>query len=81
MELTVQASQPGGGNDELTFIWSTSHGRVSGDSLDQDGDAPISASATFDSTGLIPGVYEVTAGVESRTHRITCTIDVTVETN
>lgn len=81
IELTVQASQPGGDSDELTFTWSASHGRVSGSSLDPGAGTSVSASASFDATGLKPGMYQVTAEVDNRKFQRTCTIDITVETN
>lgn len=67
---TIRSNANDPNNDPLTFEWSSSSGRVSGQSA-----------ATFDSTGLSPGRYTVTANVRDEKNTVTCSVDVNVEKN
>ncbi|MBI4444527.1 MAG: PKD domain-containing protein [Acidobacteria bacterium] len=67
--VTVRAIATDPDDDELTITWKTSGGKIT----QQNG------SATFDSTGLAPGRYTITAEVTDGEHTATCSVDVTVE--
>jgi hypothetical protein len=76
LTLRAETSDPdrfpwGGDDDKLTLSWQASQGRIT----QQNG------SATFDSTGLNPGTYQVTAEVDDRKLTTTCTFDITVQKN
>lgn len=67
--VTVSARAFDPDDDNLTITWRTSGGRI-----DQQ-----NGSAVFDSTGLSPGRYTVTAEVTDGEHTATCSSDITVE--
>jgi len=65
---TVRASAVDPDGDKLTYVWSTSGGKITGS-----GDT-----ATFDATGVAPGKYTVTVTVSDKKHQVTCSTDITV---
>ena len=58
-------------NDVLTTVWTASEGSISG----QNG------TAAFDTTGLAPGTYRVSADVRDKKHQVSCAVDVMVTKN
>ena len=56
--------------DRLSYSWSSSAGRVT--------ESDSGESAVFDSSGLQPGTYTVTAEVRDRKHTVKCAVDVVV---
>jgi outer membrane protein OmpA-like peptidoglycan-associated protein len=64
--IRANASDPDG--ERLTYSWSASGGKVSGD----DG------TGTFDATGVAPGKYTVTATVRDKRNESSCSAEVTV---
>ena len=71
----------GGDSDKLVLSWSADQGKVSGGELTEDANTPVSVSATYDSTGLKPGMYKVTAEIDDRKLKEACSFDITVEKN
>jgi len=68
---TIDTNAVDPNNDVLTTAWNASEGRISG----RDG------TASFDTTGLSPGTYRVTADVSDKKHQVSCAVDVTVTKN
>jgi len=58
-------------NDALTTVWTAGEGEISG----QNG------TASFDTSGLAPGTYQVSADVRDKKHQVSCVVDVTVTKN
>ena len=56
--------------DKLSYAWSSSAGKVT--------ESEGGTSAVFDSSGLQPGTYSVTAEVRDRKHAVKCAVDVIV---
>ena len=71
----------GGDSDKLKLTWTADQGKVSGGELTGDANTPVSVSATFDSSGLDAGMYKVTAEVDDRKLKQSCSFDITVEKN
>jgi len=65
---TVRANAVDPEGARMTYSWSASGGKVTGD-----GDT-----ATFDATGVAPGVYTVTGTVRDKKHESSCTAQITV---
>ncbi len=55
--------------DDLTITWNASGGSL----------RKKDSSATFDSTGLRPGTYTITAEVSDGQYSATCTAEITIE--
>jgi outer membrane protein OmpA-like peptidoglycan-associated protein len=68
---TINTNAVDPNNDVLTTVWTASEGNISG----QDG------TASFDTTGLAPGTYRVSADVRDKKHQVSCAVDVTVTKN
>jgi outer membrane protein OmpA-like peptidoglycan-associated protein len=64
--IRANASDPEG--ERLTYSWSASGGKVTGD----DG------TGTFDATGVAPGKYTVTATVKDKRNEVSCSSEITV---
>ena len=64
---TIRANAVDPDGDDLTYSWSTTGGKVSGNDT-----------ATFDATGVAPGKYTVTVTVSDGKHPVTCSTDITV---
>jgi outer membrane protein OmpA-like peptidoglycan-associated protein/opacity protein-like surface antigen len=65
---TIRANAIDPEGERLTYSWSASGGKVSGD----DG------TGTFDATGVAPGKYTVTATVRDKRNEVSCSADITV---
>jgi outer membrane protein OmpA-like peptidoglycan-associated protein len=65
---TIKTNAVDPNNDTLTTTWTAAQGTISG----KDG------SATFDTSGLAPGTYAVTADVRDKQTQVSCTVDVVV---
>ena len=68
---TIRSNASDPKNEPLTFEWSATRGRV----------AAQNGNATFDSSGLAPGRYTVTANVRDRENTVSCWVNVDVEKN
>jgi outer membrane protein OmpA-like peptidoglycan-associated protein len=64
--MRANATDPDG--DALTYSWSATGGKVTGDE----------DTATFDATGVAPGKYTITATVSDGKHEVSCSSVITV---
>lgn len=69
-KVSIRATIDDPDDDELSVTWKASGGKVSGDQT-----------AVFDSTGLTPGNYRVSADVSDGENVATCSVDIAVEKN
>ena len=65
---TVRANAVDPDGDKLTYSWSTTGGKITGN-----GDT-----ATFDATGVAPGKYTVSVTVSDKKHQVSCSVEITV---
>ncbi len=65
---TVRANAVDPEGARLTYSWSASGGKVTGDE----------DTATFDATGIAPGTYTVTATVRDKKNEVSCSSEITV---
>jgi len=64
--VRAHAVDPDG--DKLTYSWSASGGKITGND----------DTATFDATNVAPGKYTVTVTVKDKKHEVTCSTEITV---
>lgn len=67
--INTNAVDPNG--DVLTTEWTAGEGKIAG----QDG------TGSFDTSGLAPGTYRVSADVRDKKHQVSCVVDVNVTKN
>lgn len=65
---TVRANATDPDGDQLTYSWTATGGKVTGNG----------ETATFDATGVAPGKYTVTATVRDKKHEASCSSEITV---
>lgn len=65
---TIRANAVDPEGDVLTYSWSATGGKVTGDT----------DTATYDATGVAPGKYTITATVSDRKHEVSCSSEITV---